>query len=148
MRDQSLHYIVAGINPYPQPVLKPHLLDREIEPQKIQFIPERDLLRLCLVQRMPKQIAQPAEHRFRLSPLLLAHQNHDRPERIEEKMRLQLHLQGAQLRRGQLLSELRRVDLQLQSFPLPPPRLPVRPEERLQAHYSPISDDRSLQVDG
>ncbi len=85
------------IDPDAQPILKANLLDRKIQPQKIQLAPQRDLLSVHVIQRKSQQIAQAAEHRFGLLSLPLAHQHHNGAERIEQEVRVHLHFQGAQL---------------------------------------------------
>ena len=78
------------------------LLDRQIQAQEFQLPPERHLLRLDVVERDPEQIAEPRNHGFGLRRPLLLDQHHDGAERVEEEVRLQLHLERAQLRGGQL----------------------------------------------
>ena len=76
-----------------QPVLKTHLLDGEIQLQILQLAAERDLLCFHIIQHTAQQIAQAAEHLFRLAAFLLPHQHHDGVQGVKQEMRLELHLQ-------------------------------------------------------
>lgn len=54
MRDERVRNLRTGFDPDAQPILKPNLLDGEIEPQKIELASKRDFLRLHIFQRVPE----------------------------------------------------------------------------------------------
>jgi hypothetical protein len=58
-----------------------------------------------ILERQTKEIAEPGDHRFGPRSFLLLDQDHDGAERVVEKVRLQLHFEGAYLRRCELLRE-------------------------------------------
>src|SRR5690348_1696572 len=60
-----------------------------------------------MLQRMPQQIAQPDQHADRSLVLVITHKPDDAVERVEEKVRMQLHAQRVELRLGQLRFEPR-----------------------------------------
>src|SRR5579871_5041746 len=77
-----------------QPVREANLLDREVQSQELELAPERDFLGLDILKREAEEISEFLNHRFGQRCLLFLNQDHDGPQRIEEKVRLQLHPQG------------------------------------------------------
>ncbi len=75
VRHERVRRVGSRRNPHPQPVLEPDLLDREIQPQELQLAPQRHFLRLHVVEREAKQIAEPRDHGFGLRRLLLLDQD-------------------------------------------------------------------------
>ena len=71
----------------------------------------------------------------RRSPLLDEH--HDGAQRVEQEVRLQLHLQRAQLRGRQLPRQLRAAHLQLERFALARQGPLAGPQQRLNRHDGP-----------
>ena len=130
-----------------QPVLEADLLDRQVQPQEFQLAPQRHFLRLDVVERHAKKIAEPPDHRFGLRGLLLLDQDDDGAERVEEKVRLQLHLEGAQLCRGELPRQLGGLHPQLEGFALAKRRVLLRPVDGLERDHGPIPDDTALNAE-
>ncbi len=71
----------------------------------------------------------------------------DCAERVEQKVRLQLHLQRAQVRGRQLLRELGRVHLQLKCLPLTSLGVLVRSVHGLERDHRPIPNDAPLDAE-
>ena len=59
-----------------------------------------------VVERIAKQLAKAGDHRHRLVVAVGAHERRDGVHRIEQKVRLDLQLQGVQARVGQRRLEL------------------------------------------
>src|SRR5690606_27367467 len=88
-----------------QPVLKADALDLEIAPEDFKLALERYLLSAGRVESQSQQLAQARNHPPRRLDILL-HQRRDRVQGVEEKMRMELHLERDELRLGQLRVEL------------------------------------------
>jgi hypothetical protein len=68
-----------------QPVLEPDLLNREVQPQKVQLAPQRHFLCLDVFERETKEIAESRDHRLGLYWVLLLDQDHDGAELLNRK---------------------------------------------------------------
>ena len=98
-----------------KPVLEAHLLDLEIELQRLDFLRQRDLGGRLVGQRIAQEGREPREHRIGALGLLQQHQGRDRIQRVEQEMRVELVAQHRQLRgRGLALQPLALADLVLQ----------------------------------
>ena len=95
-----------------EPVAEAGLLDLQIEPQESQLLLQRRLLPVAVEQRHPQEIGELHDHPSRRGGIV-ADQHGDRVEGVEEKVRLELRLQGAELGLGQLRLESRHGDLAL-----------------------------------
>ena len=80
-----------------QPVLEAHLLDLEIELQRLDLLRERDLRGRLVDQRVAQEGGQPRQHRIGALGLLQQHQGRDRVQRVEQEMRVELIAQHRQL---------------------------------------------------
>ena len=101
---------------HPQPVLKAHLFDGT---DRAADIPVRGAAELPVPPRRPERSAADrsgGQHLLGLAALLLPHQHHDGVQRVEQKMRLELHLQRAQMRLHELAFELGGAKLEPQCF--------------------------------
>src|SRR6266850_2486583 len=96
---------------------EPNLLDVEVVSQELQLLLQRDLLRTRAIEHPPQQIAQPGQHADGEGILTGANELADGVQRIEQEVRLELHLERFQARRGELGFELRGAQL---PFPQPP----------------------------
>ncbi len=95
-----------------QPVLEPHLLDLQIELQRLHFLLDRHLSRRLVDQRVAKERRKARQHRIGAVGLLEQHQRRDRIERIEQEVRVELIAQHRELRGRRLVLEmLHLVDL-------------------------------------
>src|SRR5580700_1167189 len=85
--------------------------DGKVEPDVFQFAVERHLLVVDIAQHRAQQVAEAAQRFLRFLPALLPHQHHDRVQRVEQEMRLKLHLERAQAGARDLRPQLRCVQL-------------------------------------
>ena len=122
-------------------------LDREIQPQELQLPPQRHLLRLHVIEREAQQVAEPGDHGLGLGVFCCRIEHDDRAERVEEEVRLQLHLQRAQLRRRQLLRQLGRLHLQLECLPFTGLGVLLRSVHGLERDDRPIPDGAALKAE-
>ncbi len=136
----------VGRDVHAQAVFEPNLLDREVEAQELQLAPQGHFLRVHVVEREAQQVSEPRHHRLGLGRLLLLDEHDDGAERVEEEVRLQLHLQRAQLRRRQLLRELGRLHFQFECLPLADRGVPMRSVDGLERDDRPIPDGAPLNV--
>src|SRR5262245_5108286 len=100
-----------------QTVFEAHSLDVQIEPQKFQFLPEGRQLLAAVLQRQTQKVSEPRHHLIGGVNILMK-QSRDRIERIEQEVRLQLHLQRLQLSLGQLRRQDRRLHFAFPEFAL------------------------------
>ena len=82
----------------PQPLLEAHLLDLEIELQRLDLLRDRDLAGRLVDQRVAQEGRQPRQHRVGAVGLLQQHQGRDRIQRVEQEVRVELVAQHRQLR--------------------------------------------------
>ena len=78
-----------------QSIAKPRLLNLDVAIEQRELLLERNAIDQAGVQRLAKQMAQAADHPLGIRRTLM-HQFGDRVERVEEKVRLQLHAQHLQ----------------------------------------------------
>jgi hypothetical protein len=86
----------------PQPVLEAHLLDLEIELQRLHLLRHRHLAGRLVDQRVAQEGGQPRQHRIGPLGLLQQHQGRDRVQRVEQEVRVELVAQHRELRRARL----------------------------------------------
>src|SRR5262249_43164825 len=86
------------------------LFDFEIGLNEVEFLLERDVLAIRAVERGAQQIAEPGNHPVGHFDVLVKERRNG-VERVEKKMRMQLHLQNLKLGLGELRLELRRKQL-------------------------------------
>jgi hypothetical protein len=105
--NDSLLYVGFDLEPNGEPVLKANLLDIEIVPQHLQFARQRNLLVASRAQGKSQELAQARNHAL-CSLWIAVDQGSDGVECIEQKVRLQLKLEGL---------KLCLIQLHLQPFP-------------------------------
>ena len=91
--------------------------------------------------------AQPRNHGFGLRRPLLLDQDHDGAKHVVEEMRLQLHLERAQLRGGQLPCQVGGMRRELERLPFTQPCFLVRSVDRLDRHDRPVLDHAALNAE-
>src|SRR5215204_1094062 len=92
--------------------MKAHALDLQVEGQELKLLLERDLLRAGVLQGETEEVAQSSDHavgRVRVA----VQEGGDGVERVEEEVRMELHLEGFELRLRELRLEPRRAQLAL-----------------------------------
>ena len=82
------------------------LFDLQVRLDEIQLTLQRHFLLTGVVQRRPQQIAQASDHAIGEVHVSM-NKRRDGVERVEKKVRVQLHLEDLQLRLGKLGLELR-----------------------------------------
>ena len=130
-----------------QPVLETDLLDRQVELQVFELAAQRHLLRLDVVEHRAQQVAQPGEHLLGLRSLLLADQHHDRIERVEQEVRLELHLERAELGLHEPPLKLGGLELQAQRLFLALLIPAVVAQRVLDTQHRPIADDVAVEAE-
>src|SRR5258708_1850367 len=93
---------------YREPVLETGQLDVQVAAQKLQLLLQRDLLVIGIVERKPQEISQSRHHpvgRFHVR----MQQRRNRVQSVEQKVRMQLHFEGAELGLRELRLELGRL---------------------------------------
>src|SRR5580658_4094713 len=118
-RDQSLQCHRQEIHFHDQAVLKSDSLNVEIEVDQLDFAVERNLLRFPSRQSLAQELTEVGQHRVSFFDSMLPHQDDDCVERVEEEMRVKLHLQRAQLCLGELTFELSGAQLELRRLSSP-----------------------------
>ena len=86
-------------------ILKTNALDFEIAVQKFKFLSQGHFHRPRIFERQPEEVAQPRDHLARAFRVF-TEQRRDRVKRVEEKVRMHLHLQRFQLRLHKLSVKL------------------------------------------
>jgi hypothetical protein len=80
--------------------------DLEVSPKQVELLAERDLLFRRALDGVSEELAQSRDHAPHAARVAF-HQRRDRVQRIEEKVRVELHAQGVEPRFGELCTELR-----------------------------------------
>ena len=112
----------------PQPVLEPHLLDLEVELQRLDLLGQRHLGGRLVDQRVAQERRQPRQHRIGPLGLLQQHQRRDAVQRVEQEVRVELVAQHRQLRgRGLAFQPRALVDLLFQQQIIIDPVIERRP---------------------
>ena len=108
---------------HPQTVGEPGALDVEVEVEQLQLAAERHLVADFALQRQAQKLAEAREHLDGLRLVSATHQAGDRVERVEEKMRVELHPKSIETRLVHVRLECRRAHLKCcrGSLPLPHP---------------------------
>jgi hypothetical protein len=91
-----------------EPVAEAERHDLHVPLQKVELRLERHFLRADVLQRHAQQVAERGDHGVRAADVLV-HQRRDGVQRVEEKVRLELHAQHLQRVREARL-ELRSSD--------------------------------------
>jgi hypothetical protein len=95
-----------------EPVAEPRLLDVEVAPDELELATERHERAIAGGEGLAQEVAEPGDHLVgRLG--ILVHQLGNGVERVEEKVRVELHLQELETRRRQPCLEKRRSHLAL-----------------------------------
>src|SRR5262249_21089937 len=110
VRRQRSHRRRLGFYPDCQAILKPQFLDLQVTFQKLQLLLQRRLLLTGISQSHSQKFSQAGDHLVGGLDVF-AHQRRDRMQRVEEKMRAELHLQGRKLRLRQLCFQPRGLEL-------------------------------------
>src|SRR2546427_508189 len=100
-----------GVHHRFQALPEPDLLDVEVVPQELQFLLQRHLLRTRTIEHPPQEIAEPCQHADGEGILTGTNELADGVQRIEQKVRLELHLERFQPCLGELGFELRGAQL-------------------------------------
>ena len=93
------------------------MLDLQVAVEKGQFLAQWDFVLVGALERQAEQIAQARNHAIGGLDVFV-HQGGDRVERIEQEMRVELHLQRLKLCLGQPLLQFRGAQLALMKFPV------------------------------
>src|SRR6266852_1133899 len=96
-----------GVHHRFQALPEPDLLDVEVVPQELQFLLQRHLLRTRTIEHPPQEIAEPCQHADGEGILTGTNELADGVQRIEQKVRLELHLERFQPCLGEVGFELR-----------------------------------------
>ena len=92
------------------PLAKPDLLDLHVCFDEVQLLTERHDLVAGVVEREPEELPEAGDHQVR-RPRIGVHQLGRGIQRVEEEMRLELHLEHLQLRLREPGLELGRLEL-------------------------------------
>ena len=114
-----------------QPVLQARLLDLEVGLEKGELLAQRHLLRLLVLEGGAQEVAEAGDH----SPGGLrfgGDERRDRVQRVEEEVRLQLHLERLQPRLGEAPRQLLRCLLALAIAPVVEHEVCDAEEERIE----------------
>src|SRR5262249_21377796 len=112
VRHTGVHRVRLGFYPRRQAVLKTQPLDLQVAFQKLQLLLQGRLLLAGISQCHSEKFSQAGDHLVG-GLHVFAHQRRDRMERVEKKMRVELHLQRSELRLRQLRLQLRGSELAL-----------------------------------
>src|SRR5437868_1757676 len=81
---------------------KPHFLNTQVQLDEVDLLPQFNFLPRRMIERVTKEIAQSDQHSDCGVVLVVTNKTHDAVQRVEEKVRMQLHTQCVQLRLGEL----------------------------------------------
>src|SRR5262245_33002037 len=110
LRDKRIQRRRINVHPHRQTILKTDLFNFQISFENFQFLPEFYFVRRIPGQCDAQQVAELKQHPIgRVN--IPSHQHGDAIERIEEKVRMQLHSQGVELRHRQTSFKIRRQQL-------------------------------------
>ena len=84
--------IFAGIDSNHESVGEPSSFDFQVAFEKLELLREWDLLDSHIFKGQPQQVAEARNHHFG-SVRIVMHQGRDRVQGVEEKVRIELHLQ-------------------------------------------------------
>src|SRR4029453_4313365 len=101
----GLSQVVGHTSAHFQPVAEARPLNVEIARQQLELAVERDLLSGAELQSLPEQVAQARNHVVGLVGVVMHHLG-DGIQRVEEEVRLQLHVEQLQLRFGKTCLEM------------------------------------------
>src|ERR671939_594625 len=117
VRDAHVERFGVNLDARREAVLKTYPLDLQVTMQELHLLIQRDLLRAGVLQRQAQEVAEARDHRAgRLS--VLVEQGRDGVERVEEEVRVELHLQSLKLRLRELCLKLRGAQLALAVAPV------------------------------
>ena len=119
-------------------VLEARLLDREVALQELQLLAQRDVRPPRVLQRDPQEVRELQDHALGRVRLRLQ-ERRDRVQRVEQEVRLELHLQRAEL-------GLRELGLEPGRGELAVPVLRVRVGAPREAHEGPVREDVRVEV--
>src|SRR4051794_31407510 len=74
-----------------QSIGKPHLLNTQIQLDEVDLFSELDFMSRRILECVTQEIAQPDQHTHRRVVLVVANEADDVVQRVEKKMRVQLH---------------------------------------------------------
>src|SRR4029453_16465550 len=117
--DDRLARLLAGIDGHPETIAVPRALDRQVRVEKLQLALERYLLNVRGLEGPSQELGQLRKHQIRRLDVL-THQSGDRVQRVEEEVRVKLHLQRLDLRMRQRGLELRRPQLAIAGVAIAP----------------------------
>src|SRR5438034_10675387 len=121
LQDQIRHSRVErlriNVHVHGEPVMKTHVLDLEITPEEFELLLKRHLLRPRVFKRKPQEVAEPSQHLIGRVHVFVK-QRRNRVERVEQKVRVKLHLQRLKLGLGDLQLSLRKLRLQSRDLQL------------------------------
>src|ERR1051326_6460749 len=89
------------------------LLDGYVLPDEIEFLSERDFVRLVPRECAAQKLAQVLDDTHGALAIVVAHKHSNRVECVEKKVRIELRLQRAEPGAGELLGESRYLHLTL-----------------------------------
>src|SRR5215468_4752148 len=112
LRDQRVERRWINMRPDNQTILKTDLFNLKISFENFQFLPELDFVRHVSGQGATQQAAELEQHPIgRVN--VPSHQHRNAVERVEEKVRMQLHSKSVELRFYQTSFKIRRLQLSL-----------------------------------
>ena len=114
-----------------QPVFEARALDFEVQIEDSQFFAERHFMDRAVGKEEAQQLAEPRNRALREFRIFM-HQRRDRVQGIEEKVRVQLHLQRAQLGLDELRLEVGGVHQTLLIAPVVDERMLDQNDDRIE----------------
>ena len=106
----NIQHFRIDVNVSREAILKTNALDLEIAVQKLDLLLQRHFHRAGVFERQSEEVAEPRDHLARAFSVF-AQQSRNGMQRVEEKMRMNLHFQGFQLRLHELRAKLRSFQL-------------------------------------
>src|SRR5215213_2749357 len=141
VRDECLRRSWIDVELDAESIGKSHLLNTQIKLREVDLFPQFDFMPRGVFERVTQEVAQPHQHADRSAVLIVTDETDDTVERVEEKMRVQLHSQCIQLRLRELSFKSRRHKLALAIFAIVVERV-KDPNDR--AIHEQVRTDRSL----
>src|SRR5688572_10070272 len=88
-----------------QSIGEPRLFDGDVLPDQLQLFTKTDFIRAMAAERRPQYFAQAFDDADSGLTLVVANENGDRVERIEQEVRIDLRLQRGETRAGELFGK-------------------------------------------
>ena len=82
----------------PEPLAETQLLDPEVEVQRVELLPQGDLLHRVLVEGVAQEFREPHDGLVGGAVFVVEHQRRNGVQRVEQEMRIELVAQHLELR--------------------------------------------------